>query len=104
MLRHAHKATGARIRRAVADELERPRRNRRVVNLSRINRYTKPNDVVVVPGKVLGMGTLDHPVTVAAFAFSKRAKELIEKAGGEAISIKELIKRNPKGSNVKIIG
>ncbi len=104
LLRYAHKKTGARIRRAVADELERPRRNMRAVNVSRINRYTKPGDVVVVPGKVLGMGTLDHPVTVAAFKFSKRAKEIIEKAGGEAITIKELIRRNPKGSNVKIIG
>ncbi len=104
LLRYAYKETGSRIRRALADELERPRRNRRVVNISRINRYTKPNDVVAVPGKVLGMGKLDHPVTVAAFKFSKSAKRLIEASGGRAISLKELIKENPRGKNVKIIG
>lgn len=94
----------ARIWRAVAEELLKPRRKRRVVNISRINRYTKEGDIVVVPGKVLGAGTIDHSVTVAAIGFSKSAIEKIKSAGGEAIHILELIKRNPRGSNVKIIG
>ena len=96
-----HKAP---IWRAIAKELEKPRRRRRVVNISRINRYTEKGDVVVVPGKILGAGTLDHPVTIAAIGFSKSAIEKIKAAGGEAIHILELIERNPRGSNVKIIG
>jgi large subunit ribosomal protein L18e len=44
----------ASIWRAVAEELEKPRRQRRIVNVSRINRYTSDGDIVVVPGKVLG--------------------------------------------------
>jgi large subunit ribosomal protein L18e len=94
----------APIWRAVAEELEKPRRQRRVVNVSRINRYTSDGDIVVVPGKVLGAGTIDHPVIVAAAAFSKTAVEKIKAAGGEAIHILELARRNPRGSNVKIIG
>ncbi len=94
----------APIWRAVAEELEKPRRQRRAVNISRINRYTKEGDVVVVPGKVLGAGTLDHPVTVAAAAFSKTAIEKIKAAGGKVLSILELARENPSGSNVKIIG
>lgn len=94
----------AKIWRAVAEELEKPRRRRRVVNVSRINRYTKDGDVVVVPGKVLGAGDLDHKVIVAAIGFSKSALEKIKNAGGEAISIFELVERNPTGSYVKIIG
>lgn len=90
--------------RVVAEELKKPSRMRRVVNISRVNRYTKAGDYVVVPGKVLGAGNLDHPVVVAAFSFSKSAIEKIKRAGGRAISIFELLREKPSGSNVKIIG
>ncbi|AFK50956.1 50S ribosomal protein L18 [Thermogladius calderae 1633] len=103
-LRRAANKYGAAIWDEVAEELSRPRRRRRVVNLSRINRYTGPGDVVVVPGKVLAAGRLDHPVTVASFSFSKAAVEKIRASGGRAIHILDLVKENPKGSGVKIIG
>jgi len=88
----------------VAEELAKPTRKRRAVNISRINRYTKPGDIVVVPGKVLGAGILDHPVTVAAYSFSKTAIDKILRSGGRVLHILDLIKENPSGSNVKIIG
>ncbi len=102
-LRSAARRNKARIWRVVAEWLERPRRQRVAVNISKINRYTEPGDVVVVPGKVLGAGRLDHPVTVAAVAFSESALEKIRAAGGRAIHILELIEENPRGSRVKII-
>ena len=88
----------------VADDLESPTRKRRVVNVSRIARCTQPNEVVVVPGKVLGSGMLSHSVTVAAFAFSSAAAQQIRAAKGKCLSIPELLKQNPKGANVRIIG
>ncbi len=94
----------APIWRKIAEELEKPRRRRRVVNISRINRYTGEGEVIVVPGKVLGAGILDHPVTVAAIGFSKTALEKIKASGGKAMYILDLIKENPRGSNIKIIG
>jgi len=94
----------AKIWRDIANRLAKPRRKSVAVNLSRLNRYTKRNDVVLVPGKVLGSGELAHPVTVAAFSFSKMAKEKITATRGKCLSFDELIKKNPKGSNVKIIG
>ncbi|MCD6209076.1 MAG: 50S ribosomal protein L18e [Thermoproteales archaeon] len=87
---------------AVAEHLSKPTRKRVEVNISRINRYTKDGDVVVVPGKVLGSGELTHRVTIAAWAFSATAREKISKHG-RALSIRELIEENPKGSGVKII-
>ncbi|AEF96407.1 50S ribosomal protein L18e [Methanotorris igneus] len=93
----------AKIWKDIARRLAKPARNRAEVNVSKINRYTKEGDVVVVPGKVLGAGTINHKVTVAAFAFSKTAKQIIEAAGGRCITIEELVKENPKGSNVKIM-
>ncbi len=58
----------------------------------------------MVPGKVLGAGKIDHPINVAAFAFSDQARLKILKAKGKCLSILELMKKNPKGANVKIIG
>lgn len=94
----------AEIWRQIAEELLKPSRKMRAVNISKINRYTGPGDCVIVPGKVLGSGDLDHAVTVAALGFSKTALEKIHRVGGRAISIFELLRENPKGSNVKIIG
>lgn len=85
------------------DIAERLSKRRVAVNLSKINRHTNKSDQVIVPGKVLGAGDLDHPVTVAAFNFSKSAKEKIEKVKGKPITIKELTKINSKGTGVKII-
>jgi large subunit ribosomal protein L18e len=74
------------------------------VNVSQLNRYTKRGETVLVPGKVLGAGKIDHPLTVAAFAFSKLACSKIISAKGNCLSIPELMKKKPKGANVKIIG
>jgi large subunit ribosomal protein L18e len=87
----------------VAEHLSKPNRQRVAVNLSRINRYTQKRDMIVVPGKVLATGTLNHSVTVAAFSASEKAKEKLKAAKAKYLSIPELVKKNPKGSNVKII-
>ena len=86
--------------RRIAKELERPGRNRREVNIHRINNNTKDGETIIVPGKVLGNGELDHEVTVAALQFSETAGEKIK----NKITIKELLKSNPKGKDVRIIG
>ncbi|NPA48317.1 MAG: 50S ribosomal protein L18e [Thermococci archaeon] len=87
----------------LAWRLERPRRQRAEVNVSRINRYTKEGEVVVVPGHVLGNGKLTHPVVVAAWRFTEAARRKIEEAGGEAITIEELMERYPKGGGIRIM-
>lgn len=86
----------------IAKRLEKPRRHYAEVNLSKINRYSAADDMVVVPGKVLSTGTIEKPVTVAALGFSKKASEKIG-SHGKCMSIEELMEANPKGSGVKII-
>jgi large subunit ribosomal protein L18e len=88
----------------VAEHLAKPSRQRVAVNLSKINRYTDKSETIVVPGKVLASGTLDHAVTVAAFAISEKAKEKLAAAKAKYLSISELVEKNPQGSNVRIIG
>ncbi len=91
-----------RLWKRIASDLEKPTRKRREVNLSRINRFTKPNETIIVPGKVLATGNLDHSLTIAAWSFSKQALEKISKAKAKALSIQEIIKTTPK--KVRIIG
>jgi len=88
----------------IASDLEKPTRNRRIVNLSKIDRYTKDNDTIIVPGKVLGSGDLNKKLTIAAFSFSEQAIDKIKLSDGKALHIDELMKSNPKGNKVRIIG
>jgi large subunit ribosomal protein L18e len=87
----------------IAYDLSKPTRIRREVNLYKINKYTKQGETALIPGKVLSLGNIDKKLTIAAYKFSNIAKEKINKIG-KAISIKELLKENPKGKKVRIIG
>jgi large subunit ribosomal protein L18e len=87
---------------ALSKRLSKPTRHTAEVNLSRIARYTEKGDTVVVPGKVLGAGILNHSVTVAAFAFSQSAREKID-AVGRTLTIPQLMEENPQGTGVKIM-
>lgn len=90
--------------RYLADRLASSRRGRTAVNLSLLNRYTKRGETVAVPGKVLGAGEIDHPINVAAFAFSDQARLKILRAKGKCMSILDLMNKNPKGAEVKVLG
>ncbi len=90
--------------RNIAELLSNSKRSRIALNVSRLNRYTKEGETVAVPGKVLGSGKTSHPMTVAAFAFSDRAKSKIRKAKGNCLSIRDLMEKNPTGKNVKLMG
>ncbi|NPA23446.1 MAG: 50S ribosomal protein L18e [Crenarchaeota archaeon] len=102
-LRKASRENKVRIWRYVAELLEKPTRKRVEVNVGKLERLCNDGDVIVVPGKLLGDGVLTKKVTVAAYAFSKVAYEKVLRAGGKPISIPDLVRENPKGSNVKII-
>jgi large subunit ribosomal protein L18e len=93
----------AAIWRDVAEQLAKVRQQRAAVNLSRINRHTKKGDEVIVPGKLLGAGVIDHSITIAAFNASEKAKEKLKAAKAKYLSIPELVEKNPNGTNIKII-
>ncbi|UCF09202.1 MAG: 50S ribosomal protein L18e [Thermoplasmata archaeon] len=101
--KNAHK-NRAPIWKDVAKRLEKPQRSWAEVNIRKLALHTKKNEVVIVPGKLLGGGNMNFPVTVAAFSFTKTAKIKIQKAGGKSVSIPELVKMHPKGKDVRIIG
>src|SRR3989338_7682619 len=86
----------------IANDLEKSARQRRNVNIYKIDRHIGEKETALIPGKVLSEGELTKKVTVAAYQFSAQAKAKINKAG-KAITLQELMKTNPKGKNVRII-
>ena len=61
-------------------------------------------ETALIPGKVLSSGDLTKKLTIAAWTFSDKAEEKIKKAGGKSISIEDLMKNNPDGKNIRILG
>jgi len=102
-LKSRSRENNAPIWREIAERMQSPKRSYATVNVSRINRHTAAGEIIVVPGKVLGAGELGHPVVVGAFVFSDGARSKITDAGGECLTIEELMVRAPTGSNVRII-
>lgn len=102
-LKKAGNKEKAPIWKRISEELTKPSRIRREVNLSRINTYLKDGETALIPGKVLSAGEFNKKATVAAFRFSEKAKAKINKTG-KAITISQLIKDNPKAKKVRIIG
>jgi len=88
----------------VAKRLSKPSSNWAEVNVSKLARHCKKREIVLVPGKLLGAGNIDIPVTVAAFHHSESARSKIEKAGGKVIDIEDLMKAKPDGGKVRIMG
>ena len=87
---------------AIALHLERPTRHRAIVNLSSLNRSTKQGETIVVPGKVLGDGELDHTLTIAALGFSGSAEQKLKASKTSLVTIQEVLKKDPKGKAVRI--
>ncbi len=87
----------------MADRLSAPERIRAEVNVGKIERLSAAGETVVVPGKVLSSGNLTKKVNVAALKFSPAAEEKILKAGGKALLLQELVEKNPKGKDLKIL-
>jgi large subunit ribosomal protein L18e len=87
----------------VAGLLSSPRANMTIVNLDRLEREAKDGETIIIAGKVLSQGELNKKIKVVALGFSGKAKEKIQKAKGETLSILEEIKKNPDAKNVRII-
>ena len=88
----------------IADDLEKPTRQRRIVNLSKINHFAKENETIIVPGKVLGTGELNIKVNIASYKISKQALDKLKESNCQYYSIMDLVKANPEGKKVRIIG
>jgi large subunit ribosomal protein L18e len=89
--------------RRVSEILSKPSRDRPEINLYRLNKLTKENDIVVVPGKILGAGIMDHPITVSSLLVSELAQKKLAESNSKHMTIEQMMKKHKKGSNVKIL-
>ncbi|MDE1861960.1 MAG: 50S ribosomal protein L18e [Thaumarchaeota archaeon] len=103
-LRAASKNNKAPIWSNLAEMALKPSRARRVLNLAQIDRFVKDNDIVVVPGKVLGTGSISHKITLCSFSISTTGAKKVAQSGGKIVGFSQLIKNNPTGKGVKIVG
>ncbi len=87
----------------LANDLDKPTRQRKAINLDKLNLLTKENEIVVVPGKVLSNGELNHKITIAALNFSAQAAQKIKNSNSQMYTIEEFIKNNPEVKNVRIL-
>ncbi len=102
-LRSAANKNQAQIWKSLASELSKPNRRRVAVNLSQINRNSSKGDIILVPGKVLGAGEIDHEIEIAAESFSESAQLKIKGVGGTCFSIEELLNKNPSGTGIRLM-
>ncbi len=93
----------APIWKTVAEKLEKSTRQKVEVNLNKINKHAAEDSFVVVPGIVLGSGEINKAVNVSAWRFSRSAIEKINKSKGKILTIDELVREKPKGTDVKIL-
>ncbi len=103
-LRLVARTNDAPVWRTVADRLSGPGRHWAELNLHHLDRHAPDGATVVVPGKVLATGALTKKLTVGAYAYSGKAKERIEKAGGKALTLAQLSADHPKGSKLLLLG
>jgi len=94
----------AAIWKRIAKDLEKPTKKRRVVNISKLSKFVSDGETIIVPGKVLGSGDLSIKFTIAAYNYSDEAKRKLTETKCTVMTIDELVKTNPKGKNVRIIG
>jgi len=102
-LRRAARAHHAPIWGSVADRLERPRHQLTPLNVGHLERLTRPDETVVVPGKVLANGPLSKRLVVGAFAYSTEARAKIHAAGGTALTLHDLLRSKPDGAGVRLL-
>lgn len=102
-LRGAYRKSKAPIWLAVAGHLEQPKSRRVEINLDRLAKHTQNGSVVIVPGKVLGSGRIEHKITLCAFSMSGSAAKKIIEAGGKVMNISEFVEKFPDGKGVSII-
>ena len=81
----------------VAENLEKPTRQKREVDVTKIAKNLKKGEIAVIPGKVLGKGKVEGEI--AAYQFSETAR-----TGNKTLTIRELMKKNPKGNKCRVMG
>ena len=102
--RNAYKKDQTPLWKALEKKITNSRSNYSEINISKLDNVTSNDEVIVVPGKVLGTGIINHKLTICSFSISVTAIKKIISAGGKVITVQELVDKYPNGNGVRIIG
>jgi large subunit ribosomal protein L18e len=97
------KSKNEKVWRDLARSLQKSRNNRSVVNVGEISRHSRDGSVVLIAGKVLGAGTIDHKVTVAAYSFSQAAMKKVLSSGGKCLNLGQLAESSIDAKGVIVL-
>lgn len=88
-----------------ADRINSPTRRRAEANLWQLNAVGKKfkGKILLLPGKVLGKGSLDSPLHIIALAFSEEAKKKILKAKGKAALLSECLEKKIEKKDLALV-
>ena len=103
-LRIAYKKNKTPLWKTLEKKIDGSRSNQSEINISKLETLTNDGENIVIPGKVLGNGTLNHKLNVTSFSISIQAMKKILDAGGKVITINDLVTQHPNGKGVRIIG
>ena len=87
----------------VADKISTTKINQKSLNLDEIDKKASENDVIVIPGKVLGTGKVSKKIKIVALNFSESAKDKLTKDKIEFSTIDKEIKENPEAKKIKLL-
>lgn len=88
----------------IVKELRKVRRQKRVLNLSKINRYSIKDSNILVIGKILGSGELKHSVNIIAFEYSETAIKKLKESKSKIITLEEWADKPVIPNKVIILG
>lgn len=90
---------------ALSEELDTSARNLSAVNVYKLDSLAKKHKekIFLVPGTVLGFGTLSEKVKVYAYKFSHSAIEKIKALKGETKTFEELLKDKVEAKDIMIV-
>lgn len=95
--------TGDKIWRKIALFLAKSKQNKVSVNLSKLNKFSKAKDIIIVPGKILSTGNFEKDnITLVSYSISQTALEKVNNSKSKYFSLSEFLKSNPK-NNAKIL-
>ena len=112
LYRFLARRTDSKFNKVILRRLYMSKTNRPPISVSRISREVThrkadpTKQTVVVVGTItddVRLTSLDQKLSVAALRFTRTARQRIEQAGGECITLDKLALRAPKGSNTILL-
>ncbi len=87
----------------IAEHLTSSSRKMPEVNLTKIDTHSEQGDSIIIPGKVLGSGSINKKIKVCAFKFSKEALNKLKDKKCDVLTISEEINKNPKATGLRVV-